>query len=623
MSPFKAGGPLSDERAAIYIEREADRDVLAYLEAMEYLMLIEPRQQGKTSLLAQLRAKSDPQTVFGYIEVEDLNYDNQEAWFADLWDELLLALEFIEEGAVKPPTNLKQWRNCLRFIASLAEKQSRQVVIALDEVGSMAKAAWADSFFASLRKFYNQRAFVPTYKRVTFILVGSFHPRDLIKDKKISPFNVAKRVRLPDFTLAQVRQLVSQGGWSDEQSTALAERIHYWTDGQPYLTQLLCSYLGADTTPADVDAAVERLSREDKNHLLPLLERLASHKDLIPYIHQITSSQNVPFYPAINKRHAQLELLGVLKADAQGVAVVRNRIYEQALSEIEGLQPLSSSISAQDAATSARPTDQSSIKPTIGLITALPKEFAAMRVMLDNVQRSHVGKGSQLYFQGKVPAENGGQHDVILGLMSDMGTNPAAVLATRLLGHFPTIKHIIMVGIAGGVPYPEKPSEHVRLGDVVVSDRNGVVQYDFDKESLNGITHRHPLRPPSAKLLNAVRLLEANSWVGESAWLEHIERASHVQNAARPPEQTDILVDSNDQTVTISHPDDPNRVAGQPRVFTGRIASANKLLKNPQKRDYLRDQFGVKAIEMEGSGIADATWNDSVGYLVVRGICDY
>ena len=29
------------------------------------------------------------------------------------------------------------------------------------------------------------------------------------------------------------------------------------------------------------------------------------------------------------------------------------------------------------------------------------------------------------------------------------------------------------------------------------------------------------------------------------------------------------------------------------------------------------------AIEMEGSGIADATWNDSVGYLVVRGICDY
>ena len=150
-----------------------------------------------------------------------------------------------------------------------------------------------------------------------------------------------------------------------------------------------------------------------------------------------------------------------------------------------------------------------------------------------------------------------------------------------------------------------------------------MVQYDFDKESIDQITHRHPLRPPSAKLLNATRLLEANTWVGEYPWLQHLERASHVQNAARPAEKIDILVDSNEQTVTISHPDDPSRVPGQPRVFTGRIASANKLLKNPLKRDELRRKFGVKAIEMEGSGIADATWNHSVGYLVVRGICDY
>jgi nucleoside phosphorylase len=39
--------------------------------------------------------------------------------------------------------------------------------------------------------------------------------------------------------------------------------------------------------------------------------------------------------------------------------------------------------------------------------------------------------------------------------------------------------------------------------------------------------------------------------------------------------------------------------------------------------DQLRDKFKVKAIEMEASGIANATWNREVGYLVVRGICDY
>jgi nucleoside phosphorylase len=38
--------------------------------------------------------------------------------------------------------------------------------------------------------------------------------------------------------------------------------------------------------------------------------------------------------------------------------------------------------------------------------------------------------------------------------------------------------------------------------------------------------------------------------------------------------------------------------------------------------DQLPDKFKVKAIEMEASGIANATWNHEVGYLVVRGISD-
>jgi hypothetical protein len=58
-------------------------------------------------------------------------------------------------------------------------------------------------------------------------------------------------------------------------------------------------------------------------------------------------------------------------------------------------------------------------------------------------------------------------------------------------------------------------------------------------------------------------------------------------------------------------------------TFMGPIASGNILLKDPVSRDRLRDQHGVKAVEMEGSGIADATWEHGVGYLVVRGICDY
>ena len=77
-----------------------------------------------------------------------------------------------------------------------------------------------------------------------------------------------------------------------------------------------------------------------------------------------------------------------------------------------------------------------------------------------------------------------------------MGNNIAATRATLLLEHFPTVTSIIMVGIAGGVPNPENPDTHVRLGDIVVSDRKGVVQYDFDKEDVPRL-QRHPPRPPT------------------------------------------------------------------------------------------------------------------------------
>ncbi|MBI4630148.1 MAG: hypothetical protein HY740_00220, partial [Chloroflexi bacterium] len=84
-----------------------------------------------------------------------------------------------------------------------------------------------------------------------------------------------------------------------------------------------------------------------------------------------------------------------------------------------------------------------------------------------------------------------------------------------------------------------------------------------------------------------------------------------------------ILVSSIDPAQIIRHPADLLREKDKPRVFHGPIASANRLLRNPIKRDVLRETFGVKAVEMEGSGIADATWNHEIGYMVVRGICDY
>lgn len=112
----------------------------------------------------------------------------------------------------------------------------------------------------------------------------------------------------------------------------------------------------------------------------------------------------------------------------------------------------------------------------------------------------------------------------------------------------------------------------------------------------------------------------ADEHFGKRPWNRWLDHCSAQLGWMRPDPATDVLAGT---ARSVSHPPDARRSVDKPRVFVGPIASANTLLKDPSKRDLLRDQFGVKAVEMEGSGIQDATWQFGIGYLVVRGICDY
>lgn len=343
-SPFKAGGALTDEHDLVYVERQADLDALSHLRRMDYLLLIEPRQQGKTSLINRLMRHSGlVHVVVAYADMTTLDRAMESSWYRTLCHRILRQFrDFIPRDSWPSlPEKSIAWRDFLSDVALLAKDGNRRVVIALDEIGATT-VSWATEFFSVLRDVYNSRQAEPEFKHLTFLLAGAFHPRDLIQDTKISPFNIAIRVRLSDFSLAEVRTLVSQADCLAERAAALAEHIHFWTDGQPYLTQLLCSYLGPNATPPDVDAGLERLLREDENHLPPILERLASDDRLSAYVDRILKGERIKFVPSQNRRQAQLELLGVLKADSTGYCTIRNRLYEQILCHQDSLtrQPI-------------------------------------------------------------------------------------------------------------------------------------------------------------------------------------------------------------------------------------------------------------------------------------------
>lgn len=333
---FKAGGALFPGDTEIYVERSADADALRHLQAMNYLMIIEPRTQGKSSLLGHLRMQyATDDILFAYADLADLDVVTQELWFSQLSEKLSLFLNEIPSYAhIPPPTQMQEWRAFLRDLAQWCENNTLQVILVLDEVGAMSRVAWAEEFFISLRTFFNERAFVEKYQRVTCVLAGAFDPKELIRDEQISPFNIAQRVYLEDFTREEIIRLIQILDWQKTPVEILAERIYQWTGGQPFLTQLLCSRLPLDAHPADIDTAAERVRRYDWNLLASISESIQRDTKLHGYLKKIQSGEVIKYYPRENPRQAQLELLGIIRADEQGNCMIRNRIYSLILDDM-------------------------------------------------------------------------------------------------------------------------------------------------------------------------------------------------------------------------------------------------------------------------------------------------
>ena len=287
----------------------------------------------------------------------------------------------------------------------------------------------------------------------------------------------------------------------------------------------------------------------------------------------------------------------------------------------------------------------------VGIVTALPEEFAAVCEVLGCKRPiTAMREGGDNVYRLGVVREQAGHWGIVVAvaLLNNMGNVTAATRATNMVTDCPQLRDIIVCGIAGAVPNPYKPDDHVRLGDIVVSG-NGVLQYDFGKQVENGFKIIAGVQLPSHRLLTSARSLQADEFVGKRPWEHYIESGLRTLGSQfeRPAPSTDVLREAKSSDPNglrnkvmecvrrwfsgylshrpVHHPDDPLRIRNpeRPRVFHGLIASASRVQKDPKMRDRLRTEYGAKAIEMETAGAAHAAYIGNVGYFVVRGTCDY
>src|SRR5215475_13897975 len=202
---YVTGGTLRHD-APSYVERRADRDLYEGLLQGEFCYVLTSRQMGKSSLMVRTVKRLREEGVA--VAVLDLTAIGQnltvEQWYdglmSRLGQQLGLEDELLNFWEAHPEWGpLQRWTTALEQV--VLTHLSSKIVIFVDEIDIVRSLPFStDEFFAAIRECYNRRSREPAFSRLAFGLLGVATPTDLIRDTRMTPFNIGRRIELNDFS---------------------------------------------------------------------------------------------------------------------------------------------------------------------------------------------------------------------------------------------------------------------------------------------------------------------------------------------------------------------------------------------------------------------------------------
>jgi nucleoside phosphorylase len=271
---------------------------------------------------------------------------------------------------------------------------------------------------------------------------------------------------------------------------------------------------------------------------------------------------------------------------------------------------------------------------TVAWIAPLEIEAQAAFYMLDNEHQGRfpIDRGDDyVYMAGDI-----GEHNVVIATFSagySYGVGSAAALAAQVRKCFPNLWFGLLVGVAAGLPnLSHDPTRDIRLGDVLVGEGDsgiaGLIDYDLGRETTRGFGLLHggySLANTEPVVSSAIRNIKIHAHKDGNVFCQYYESMKDKQHTngtfTDPGQENDQLyqtIDGENGPVTTLVKRTPRDPSDRTRVWYGPIGSGNKLMKNAQKRDELRDKYNLIGLEMEAAGTMNVI---HVG--VIRGVCDY
>ena len=346
---FKPGGTLSPDSLS-YLTRTADDQIFQALTSGEYVFVLDSRQKGKSSLIANAVVKLKGAGISTCkIDLQRLGANlTPDQWYAgllqtigqdlNLWEPLL---EYWKNHQEVGP--LSRWLGAIEHVA--LKQTAGRLIIFVDEIDFVQALKFSsDEFFAGIRSCFNNRADNAEFNRLSFCLVGVATPGQLIDSDKVTPFNIGRRVELKDFSREEVQPYSTALSTNERDGHRTLDRIHHWVSGHPYLTQLLASKIADDPkikSHREIDYLVQDLllsvEATQKEPNLADVERRLLHPVLPDVSKDEARSQVLDLYRSVLDRKeispnyedplvGCLLLSGVVNANDSRLSI-RNRVY--------------------------------------------------------------------------------------------------------------------------------------------------------------------------------------------------------------------------------------------------------------------------------------------------------
>ena len=353
MRSFGTRGRVYPDKHYVVPRTEEIADYINRIKEGRYVVLFAPRQTGKTTFFrfAVETLTTEESDYFpiqlNFEEYEDYSVSN---FYASLDREMCKEIErvFQRRGEI-PSKALSQFLVDMKIIDNASMRvffehfisflnsqfgSKQKIVLIIDEFDAIPQAA-VKGFLHSLRYIYLSDELQCPH---SVGIVGVKSITQLNYDRSISPFNIQDEFNLPNFSLTQVRALLSQ--YTEEVGQPFDPEVvialHKQTAGQPFLVNRAAQILTEELEiPKTETIAMEHFLvahthlLEERNtnidHLLTNIRRDHRFESLLMRI--CSYERGVPFN-LDNEIISELTMYGVITKSSDRMCEIVNPIYQ-------------------------------------------------------------------------------------------------------------------------------------------------------------------------------------------------------------------------------------------------------------------------------------------------------